>query len=477
MSNKELIDLHASADQCKKALVALSNHALKVAKKREESELLPGKEEFVWLVLTVKKTFPEKKLKPFKIPLVHPLVDPRTTPICLITKDPQREYKDLLEKHNIKFISRVVGITKLKGKFKPFEARRLLLKENGLFLADERVIPLLPALLGKKFFEAKKQPIPVCLTRKDLKGELERAISSTYMHQNQGTCSSVKIGRVQQKPAELLANLKSALPAIVKNIKGGWENVQSLNVKTNSSVSLPIWSCELGQGENARWEDVGDEDAEEWAGFGSIEDSANQNTLGPKEEGAPGKKRAAEEKTAPVSKKAKQTNEPTSKSNTTEPDIGDASTLSRKASKARKSVNGDASEDAALPSGSKTSTSSSKPPPELVKRNPKGSRREIKMAESDSRSSAAPKAGKADKATKQTTDDETLTSASEISTKHKKVLTSIPTGETTSSLSSADLKQKRSGDGLERKKAKIMQGKTKRGAKESILGSAAKSRL
>lgn len=89
-------------------------------------------------------------------PIVHPLVDPRTSPICLITKDPQREYKDLLESNGIKFISRVVGITKLRGKFKPFEARRMLLKENGMFLADERVIPLLPGLLGSKWFEAKK---------------------------------------------------------------------------------------------------------------------------------------------------------------------------------------------------------------------------------------------------------------------------------------------------------------------------------
>lgn len=121
-------------------------------------------------------------------------------------KDPQREYKDLLETHGIKFISRVIGIAKLKGKFKPYEARRMLLKDHALFLADDRVVPLLPGLLGSKWFDAKKcalitvitgfptnslhrQPIPVCLTRKDLKGELERAISSTYMHQNQGTCT------------------------------------------------------------------------------------------------------------------------------------------------------------------------------------------------------------------------------------------------------------------------------------------------
>lgn len=87
---------------------------------------------------------------------MYPIVDPRTSPICLITKDPQREYKDLLEEKKIRFISRVVGVEKLKGKFKGFEERRMLLKENGLFLADERVIPLLPALLGKKFFVAKK---------------------------------------------------------------------------------------------------------------------------------------------------------------------------------------------------------------------------------------------------------------------------------------------------------------------------------
>lgn len=89
-------------------------------------------------------------------PLAHPAVDPRTTNVCLITKDPQREYKDLLATHNVKFISRVVGVEKLKGKFKPFEARRMLMKENGLFLADERVVPLLPGLLGKIFFDAKK---------------------------------------------------------------------------------------------------------------------------------------------------------------------------------------------------------------------------------------------------------------------------------------------------------------------------------
>jgi len=254
MSKDNLVDGHVSEKQCKLAVDALLDHASKVQEKKAETQLLPGKEQNLWLVVTVKQMHPEKKLKPAKIPIVHPIVDPRTSSVCLITKDPQREYKDLLESHKIRFISRVVGIAKLKGKFKPFEARRLLLKENDLFLADERVVPLLPGLLGRKFFEAKKQPIPVCLTRKDLKGELERAISSTYFHQNQGTCTSIKIGTVSQTPSQILDNLKAALPAVVKHIKGEWDNIQSFHIKTNSSASLPIWSCNLGGEEGARWD-------------------------------------------------------------------------------------------------------------------------------------------------------------------------------------------------------------------------------
>ena len=132
-----------------------------------------------------------------------------------------------------------------------------------------------------------RQPIPVCLKRKDLKAELERAIFSTYMHQNRGTCtcvphcklirnffegltntsvshSSVKFGTLSQSPAQVLANLETALPAIIAAVRGGWDNVQSLNIKSTKSLSLPIWSCKLGTGDGARWHGLTleDEDGE-----------------------------------------------------------------------------------------------------------------------------------------------------------------------------------------------------------------------
>lgn len=58
--------------------------------------------------------------------------------------------------HNIKFVNRVVDTDKLRGKWKPFEARRNLARENDIWLADERIVPSLPKLLGKVFFDAKK---------------------------------------------------------------------------------------------------------------------------------------------------------------------------------------------------------------------------------------------------------------------------------------------------------------------------------
>ncbi|PFH54048.1 hypothetical protein AMATHDRAFT_45069 [Amanita thiersii Skay4041] len=322
MAKDEIIDNHVSLHQCKLAINALHSHESKKQERREENELLPAEAPLVWLNVTVKRMPNDSKIKPIRIPVVHPIVDPRTSPVCLITKDPQREYKDLLEKHNIKFISRVVGIAKLKGKFRSFEARRMLLKENGLFLADDRVIPLLPKLLGAKWFEAKKQPVPVNLARKDLKKELERAISSTYMNQNRGTCmyvitnycittyeslsySAIKIGRLSHSPAQLLDNLKEALPAIIHYIKDGWENVQNLHVKTNSSMSLPIWTCSLDDEKEGRWAGLTmDDEQDEADGSNGVEDSEKSEpeamvTSPPKTveiESGKGKKRSPDQK-------------------------------------------------------------------------------------------------------------------------------------------------------------------------------------
>ncbi|KAF8318947.1 ribosomal protein L1 [Clavulina sp. PMI_390] len=251
MASTLLIDGHVAAAVVERASSAIHAYVSQASARQDDEDLLGAHEDFVWLVVGVKRMTPGKNLKPHRIPLSHSLVDPRTQSVCLITKDPQREYKDLLEANKIKFISRVVGVDKLKGKFKPFEARRQLLQDHDLFLADDRVVPMLPKLLGKIFFTAKKQPVPVSLTKTNIKTRLENAISSTYLHQNQGTCTSIKIATSSHSSAQIAENLATAIPPIIASVADGWDNIQSLHIKTSQSASLPIWTCNLGAGE--RW--------------------------------------------------------------------------------------------------------------------------------------------------------------------------------------------------------------------------------
>ena len=75
---------------------------------------------------------------------------------------------------------------------------------------------------------------------------------------------SIKIGKMSQTPSHILENLQTALPAIANAVKGGWDNIQNLTIKTNSSVSLPIWSCTLNMTDVRQTEDAeeGVEDSE-----------------------------------------------------------------------------------------------------------------------------------------------------------------------------------------------------------------------
>lgn len=67
MSKDDLIDAHVSLKQCRQAVEALHAHELKKKEKFEETQLLPGKDQYVWLNVTVKQISPHHRLKPLKM--------------------------------------------------------------------------------------------------------------------------------------------------------------------------------------------------------------------------------------------------------------------------------------------------------------------------------------------------------------------------------------------------------------------------
>ncbi|RMZ06265.1 hypothetical protein D0860_05621 [Hortaea werneckii] len=237
----------------------------------------------VWMILTTKKHIVDKKrLKPGKIPLPHPYLDANdeSLRICLITADPQRRYKDLIEHSSFpvelgKRVQRVLGLEKLKTKYKSFESRRQLLSEYDVFLADDRIITYLPGVLGKVFYKTgSKRPIPVSFEGKrqnvdeqgnkrrklseggnkvtktevkptDVAHEIERALSSALVHLAPSTTTAVKVGKATMEPNALQENVKTAVQTMVdRYVPQQWRNVRSIHIKGPNTVALPIWLAE-----------------------------------------------------------------------------------------------------------------------------------------------------------------------------------------------------------------------------------------
>ena len=63
----ELIDSRVSVLQCKRAVQALHTHESKKAEEQHANDMLGPKEQAIWLVVAVKKMYPERKLKPFRM--------------------------------------------------------------------------------------------------------------------------------------------------------------------------------------------------------------------------------------------------------------------------------------------------------------------------------------------------------------------------------------------------------------------------
>lgn len=264
----------------------------------EKPNLLAGEDEDeagddtpVWLVLSTKKHIIDKKrLKPGKILLPHPYLDTASPDlrICLITTDPQRKVKDLIAHPTFpldlaKRIGRIIGMAKLKAKYKSFESRRQLLSEYDVFLADDRIITYLPQILGKVFYQkGNKRPVPVSLEGKrqnhDEQGnkrrklseggtkvvktevtpatvahEIERTLSSALVHLAPSTTTAVKVGTAKMEPQQLQENVQAVTEALVdRYVPQKWRNVRAIHMKGPNTAALPVWLAE------ELWEDEKD---------------------------------------------------------------------------------------------------------------------------------------------------------------------------------------------------------------------------
>ncbi|KAG8761833.1 hypothetical protein FRC15_008795, partial [Serendipita sp. 397] len=77
------LDDRVSTAQVQKAIKSLMAYSAKKKKETQEAgkTLFADEDENVWLVVTTKTMSPSLSFKPQQIPIAHPIVDPRTSPI------------------------------------------------------------------------------------------------------------------------------------------------------------------------------------------------------------------------------------------------------------------------------------------------------------------------------------------------------------------------------------------------------------
>ncbi|OJD27882.1 hypothetical protein ACJ73_00719 [Blastomyces percursus] len=242
----------------------------------------------VWLVVTTKKHIVDKnRLKPGKIPVPHSLNTSPSLSVCLITADPQRAVKDVIADPQFPAtlssrITKVIGYTKLKAKYKSFESRRRLLSEHDVFLADDRIIMRLVETLGKIFYKSSKRPIPIRIAEVQKVGgkrvkkedrkrpptdekysavaspavvakEIEKTLASVPVHLASAATTSVRVGSAKFTPEKLVENVEAVVRGMTdKFVSKGWRNIKALHLKGANTMAMPIWlASEL-------WVDEGD---------------------------------------------------------------------------------------------------------------------------------------------------------------------------------------------------------------------------
>ena len=286
---------------------------------------------------------------------------------------------------------------------------------------------------------------------------------------------SIKIGKLSQQPSQILDNIKASIPGVVKSIKDGWDNIQALSIKTNSSISLPIWSCTLEEGEGSSWRGIQTQAGDEMVTSENEATSSNPKLTTRKRQPSGEEEEREAKKKVKLTKaeKGQLAGAPTSH---TEPQESAKSSVPLPSSTKGRRTN---KISPSGPLGQKThgddEKKSKKPPTITLKHTPPSSAPPVDSPKKNSKKDAA-QASSSITSKSDSTFPKTQAATDSKATKKKesKVNNSVPTPESVRqakpTLSKEERKEKHSSGVLEKKKRLVTKVKGGKSAKHAILG-------
>ncbi|KAL0296510.1 UNVERIFIED_CONTAM: Ribosomal L1 domain-containing protein 1 [Sesamum radiatum] len=151
----------------------------------------------------------------------------------------------IIKAKGIPFIKQVLKVSKLKSDYKSFDSKKKLYDSFDVFFAVKNVVPLLPKVLGKVFYNKKKKiPVPVELRAdgSNWKEEIEKACKSSLLCLSGGTCSALRVGRWGlSESEEIVENVFEAIDGVLEIVPKKWGWIRCFHLKFSDSLALPIY--------------------------------------------------------------------------------------------------------------------------------------------------------------------------------------------------------------------------------------------
>ncbi|XP_022806176.1 60S ribosomal protein L10a-like [Stylophora pistillata] len=103
------------------------------------------------------------------------------------------------------------------------------------FKPEETILLIIPLkkIPGPEKKPRRIFPIPVNLKKVNLKKEIDKVLNCSLMTLWHGSCGAIKVGHTGQTIEQAVENVVSAVREITKIVPKGWNNIQSLNLKTS----------------------------------------------------------------------------------------------------------------------------------------------------------------------------------------------------------------------------------------------------
>lgn len=113
----------------------------------------------------------------------------------------------------------IITLDKLRKNYARFEQRRNLAGAYEMFLCDDRIIPLMPSVLGSTFLRRKRHPIGIDLIKPEVCDRIESAKHVAHFFLGWGSCryesvccshfksSSVKVGKTSMELKDIVENV------------------------------------------------------------------------------------------------------------------------------------------------------------------------------------------------------------------------------------------------------------------------------